>query len=106
MKHKIKKGELLEHISARYRVPVCMIVRANDFKIDKDEIEIPKVCYCNKCPAARHFTRFEMHCVGDEESADIIAKRCGITVDELVALNGMCSANEIQPGAVICVPLG
>lgn len=106
MKHKLKKDEKLEHLSARYRVPVCMIVRANGYLTDLEEIEIPKVCYCNKCPAARHWTRFEMHCVGGEESADIIAKRCGISVNELVALNGMCSADEICPGAVICVPLG
>lgn len=105
MKHKLKKGERLEHLSARYKVPVCMIVRANGYNTGQKEIEIPKVCYCNKCPAQRHWTRFEMHCVGIEENAGIIAERYGITINELVALNGMCSDDEIRPGAVISVPV-
>ena len=106
MKHVLRKGERLEHLSARYKVPVCMIVRANGYKTDKAEFEIPRVCYCNKCRPERKWTRFEMHCVGQSETAEKIAQRHGISVGELTAMNGMCSADEIRPGVVIGVPVG
>ena len=102
MKHFLRIGERLEALSARYKVPVCMIVRANDKIEYKSEIEIPDVSYCSGC-AKKQFKRFEMYTVGSE-SAQQIARRHGITVSELIAMNAMSGESEITTGAVICVP--
>jgi hypothetical protein len=53
--HRLRRTERIEMLSAYYRVPVCMIMRANSIKDPKDfvslqELKIPKRCYCNKCP--------------------------------------------------------
>jgi hypothetical protein len=52
--HKLKKNERLEMLSAYYRVPVCMIIKANEsLKLEDTalprELKIPKKCFCNEC---------------------------------------------------------
>ena len=52
--HRLRRTERIEALSAYYRVPVCMIMRANSINDPKDlsslkEIKIPDRCYCNKC---------------------------------------------------------
>lgn len=52
--HRISKRDSLEILSAYYRVPACMIMRANElhdaegFKNLKD-LKIPNRRWCNKC---------------------------------------------------------
>jgi hypothetical protein len=52
--HRLKRNESLEMLSAYYRVPVCMIIRANpDIDLNSNaapiELKIPKKCFCNMC---------------------------------------------------------
>jgi hypothetical protein len=52
--HRIRKHDRFEFLSAYYRVPVCMIMRANSLNDAEGfnglkELKIPKRCYCNKC---------------------------------------------------------
>jgi LysM repeat protein len=51
--HRLRRTDTLEHLSAMYGVPVCMILRANALKAgcrlpELREIRIPARCHCNR----------------------------------------------------------
>jgi len=55
--HRIRKSDSLEALSAYYRVPVCMIMRANRLNDPEGfkglrELKIPQRRWCNDCAAA------------------------------------------------------
>ena len=56
LRHRMRRTDRLETLSAYYRVPVCMIMRANDMTRPADivgltEVKIPQRCYCRRCMA-------------------------------------------------------
>lgn len=106
MKHYLRDGQSYEELSAKYKVPVCMIARANELsKKTRKDISIPKRCYCNRCPA-KAWTSFEMYVVQSTDSTAGLAKRFGISVEELSAMNAIDIQRGVKPGDVISVPIG
>ncbi len=56
--HRLRRTDSLETLSVAYRVPVCMIVRANGLDIatrlaECQELRIPRKCFCNRCAGVR-----------------------------------------------------
>ena len=54
--HRLGRTDSLEKLSAMYRVPVCMIMRANGLDgacqlTECRELRIPRKCFCNRCSA-------------------------------------------------------
>lgn len=52
--HRLRRTDSLERLSAQYRVPVCMIMRANALANGQPlsglrELKVPHRCYCNRC---------------------------------------------------------
>lgn len=57
---RLRRTDRLEALSAQYRVPVCMIMRANGFLHAGDfghcrELFIPRICYCRRRARRAHF---------------------------------------------------
>mgnify|MGYP001279758513 CR=1 FL=1 len=64
--HRLRRTDTLELLSAMYRVPVCMLMRANALDAgcrlsELRELKIPRRCYCNRCENAKGSTRVAQH---------------------------------------------
>lgn len=109
--HRLKQGEKLEQLSAKYHVPVCMIMRANEMAdtggvIALDKIKIPRRCYCNRC--AEHLTctvKYEMVTVQPGDTIMSIAQRYGITMRIVMNTNCLDNPSMLRAGDVVSVPL-
>lgn len=109
--HKVRRTDRLEMLSAYYRVPVCMIMRANALSSPQDfllckEINIPKKCYCNRCgdelPAS---AQYEAYVMKDEDTLYGIARRYGLTMNIILRTNDIKDPLDIHPGSSIRIPL-
>ncbi len=112
--HRLRRGETLELLSARYRVPVCMIVRAND-KLNPDTLAcgmtltIPDQNYCFCCeeaaqPAAPPRFRYAEYVVQPDDTLYGIAQKTGLTMRILQRANDMNGIAEPQTGAHLRIP--
>ncbi len=105
--HTLRYAETVEMLSARYRVPVCMIMRANGIKTVRDferccRVNIPRQCYCNRCE-----NDADIKTVTAEPGDTLysIARRHGVTMNILMKLNGFESPDCIREGDPIRVPV-
>ncbi len=109
--HRIKRTDRLEALSAYYRVPVCMIMRANSFSDPQDffkckEIKIPKKCYCNRCGGETAASAgYETHVMSNEDTLYGIARKYGLTVNIILRANRINDPLDIRPGDKLKVPL-
>lgn len=112
--HRIQRGETLEHLSARYRVPVCMIVRANSGIHSETlaygmTLTIPHKCYCGRCdaivpekPVPRF--RYTEYVVQPGDTLYKIAQNEGLTMRILQKANRLNGIAELQPGTRMQIP--
>lgn len=105
--HTLGYAETVEMLSARYRVPVCMIMRANSIKTVRDfercrRINIPRQCYCNRCDGDADFIAVTAQ-AGDTLYS--IARRYGVTMNILMKLNGFESPDRLREGDQVRVPV-
>ncbi len=114
--HRLQRGETLEALSARYGVPVCMIVRANaDVRIAWGQLlTIPRVCGESRTqepepspapPPASPRYRYAEYVVQPDDTLYGISRRTGLTMRILQKANAMSATAELQPGAHLRVPV-
>jgi spore germination protein len=108
--HKLKRTDRLETLSAYYRIPVCMIMRANSFTHPQDfllckEIIIPKKSYCNECGMEQPPKEYDMYTVEPEDTLYGIAKKYGLTMNIILRTNRIKDPIAIRPGYVLKIPL-
>ncbi len=107
--HTLGPAESIEMLSARYRVPVCMIMRANGIKTERDfernrRIQIPRQCYCNRCED-RDSIACKSYTVVPGDTLFGIARRHGVTMSMLMRTNGLKSPDSLHEGDRIDIPL-
>ena len=101
----------METLSAYYRVPVCMIMRANAFDNPQDiisckEVKIPKKCYCHRCmDTHKAALQYDTYIVQPEDSLYSIARQHGITMNVIMKTNGLADAGQIRPGDPLSIPV-
>ena len=108
-RHQMRRTDTIEMLSARYRVPVCMIMRANAAKSPDDicagrVLEVPDMGYCRQrgekpaLPCMAYTTR-------EEDSLYSIARKFGITMRMLTRANGMDGAEDrLRTGDTLRIP--
>ncbi len=109
--HRIRRTDRLEMLSAYYRVPVCMIMRANSFSDPQDflkckEIMIPQKCYCNRCgcePLRR--AGYETYVMTKEDTLYGISRKYGLTMNIILRANRIKDPLNVRPGNSLRVPL-
>lgn len=112
--HRLQRGETLELVSARYRVPVCMIVRANSSLRPEAlavgmTLVIPHKCYCGRCeakslPVQPPRFRYSEYVVQPDDTLYGIAQRAGLTMRILQKTNHLDGTAELQPGVRLRIP--
>lgn len=110
--HRLQRGETLEVLSARYRVPVCMIVRANaSVPLSYGQaLLIPHRCGLSRCeeagqPKAAPRYRCAEYIVQPDDTLYGIARRTGLTMRILQKANALCGEAELQPGERLRIPV-
>ncbi|MGI5848736.1 MAG: LysM peptidoglycan-binding domain-containing protein [Christensenellales bacterium] len=109
--HKMRRTDRLEMLSVYYRVPICMIIRANAFTDVQDifsckEIKIPKKCYCNRCADAhRPAMQYEIYTVLPTDTLYGIAKKYGVTMQIILRTNNIEDAGKIRTGDKLSIPV-
>lgn len=109
--HRIRRTDRLEMLSAYYRVPVCMIMRANFFTDPQDfllckEIKIPEKSYCNMCgDEPLQSVQYETHVMTNEDTLYGIARTYGLTMNIILRTNRINDPLDIRPGSSIRIPL-
>jgi LysM repeat protein len=107
--YSLKRTDRLEMLSARYRVPVCMIMRANGIKTVKDfercrRINIPRQCYCNRCEGEEK-TDWKIYMVAPGDTLFGIARRHGVTMNILKKANNLEDPESIREGDKLSIPI-
>lgn len=107
--HNLRRTDRLEMLSAQYRVPVCMIMRANGIKTVKDferckRINIPRQCYCNRCEDEEK-TGLKVYMVAPGDTLFSIAKRHGLTMNILKKANNLSDPESIREGDKLSIPI-
>ena len=93
--HVLRRTDRLEMLSARYGVPVCMIMRANVLNTPEDifacrEIKIPKKDYCRRCAGGQKTAApHTVYTVTPEDSLFGIAQAHGVTMSLILRINGI-----------------
>lgn len=103
--HVVQRGETLSEIASRYGVSVWALAQANN-------IGNPSVIYAGQVltipagggPATSSPQATEGYTVRRGDTLFRIAMRFGVTVDALVAANGLASPNHIYAGQVLRIP--
>lgn len=107
--HCVSRDDSPESLSARYRVPVCMIMRANGIKTTKDfercrRINIPRACYCNRCEGEER-TEWRIVTALPGDTLYSIARRCGVTMHILMKANNLAGPDSVREGDKLSVPV-
>lgn len=107
--HTVKRTDSLETLSAKYRVPVCMIMRANSLKTVKDfancrKLNIPRRCYCNRCAGAEK-TDWLIYTVQPGDTLFSIAKRHGVTMNIVCKANNIVNPESLCEGDKLSIPV-
>ncbi len=107
--HTLKRGERLEQLSARYGLPVCLIVRANpDTRFMWGEtLRIPAACACGQ-PEKACLPKFRWayaeYVVQPGDTLYGVALRHGLTMRIVQKANALSGLAELQPGARLRLP--
>ncbi len=107
--HNVRRTDRLETLSAQYRVPVCMIMRANSIKTVNDfakcrKINIPKRCYCNRCSGGEK-TDCIIYTVQPGDTLFSIAKQHGVTMNIICKANNLTEPDSIREGDKLSIPV-
>lgn len=106
--HQMRRADTLEMLSARYRVPVCMIMRANAAKRPEDicagqTLKVPVTGYCRQRTEKPNLP-CAVYTVREEDSLFSIAKKFGITMRILTRANGITAGKDIRAGDSLHIP--
>lgn len=103
--HRVRKGESLKHLAARYHTTPQVLRRLNQLQSDKlragDALVVPVANGAAPLdvplPAARE-TSAQFHTVAAGESLWIIGRRYGLSARKLAELNGIDPRATLRPG--------
>ena len=106
--HRLRRTDRLETLSAQYRVPVCMIMRANGLADVQQlaclrEIRIPRRCHCNRC-AEQQEAANAVYIVQPDDTLYGIARSTGLTMRILLKANAMEDPGDLRPGEALVIP--
>ena len=106
--HRMRRTDRLETLSAQYRVPVCMIMRANALADPQQlshlrELKIPYRCFCNRC-AQQQAAANAVYIVQPDDTLYGIARHTGLTMRILLKANAMEDPGDIRPGESLVIP--
>ena len=99
--HVVQSGETLTAIALRYGVTVDEIVGANGLA-NPDRIYVGQTLVIPRHDVAGQL----IHTVQAGESLSILARRYGVTVDQIAAANGLADPNRIAVGQQLVIPGG
>lgn len=105
--HRIGPKECIEAISARYHVPVCMIMRANALT-DAQEfcknrtLKIPYIGFCGM--GAKQEDNLSLYTVLPDDTLYGIARKHGVTMKLLMSANGLADPESIREGETLYIP--
>ncbi len=112
--HILSRQDTLETLSARYGVPVCMIIRANglgakDKLFYSRKLRIPPADYCSlpplpTQPEEKHPITHRNYVVQEMDTIFTIAQRFRTTMGMILEANQVTHPNQIRPGDEIVVP--
>ena len=99
----LRPGDALEKLSAIYKIPVCMIARANGLKAAPvlkpgRKLIIPARCYCDSKKELR------VHKVRPGDTIYSISKRYSTVMHEILKCNDLRGPNEIEEGMELIIP--
>ncbi len=106
--HRLRRTDRLETLSAQYRVPVCMIMRANELEGAQQlsrlhELRIPHRCHCNRC-AEQQTAANAVYIVQPDDTLYGIARSTGLTMRILLKANAMEDPGDLRPGESLVIP--
>ena len=106
--HRLRRTDRLEALSAQYRVPVCMIMRANALADPQHlshlrELKIPHRCFCNRC-AEQQAAANAVYIVQPDDTLYGIARSAGLTMRILLKANAMEDPGDLRPGESLVIP--
>lgn len=96
----VQRGDTLNTIAARYSVSLDELVQANG-------LANPNVIYAGQTlviPRQDKATGGQLYTIQQGESLAAIARRYGVTVDQVLAANNMTDRNAITAGQQITIP--
>ncbi len=103
--HVVKSGETLGGIAERYKVSVSNLRKWNNIKGDMIRLNQKLTVYtAGSAPASVKSTvedGYEVYTVKSGDSMWEISKKFGVSVDELLKLNGLTKKSKIYPGKKI-----
>jgi LysM repeat protein len=102
MYHTVKGGETLEKIANKYKVSTGWLALINGISGDKVQPE-HKLCVQLTDSAKVQAVCTQVHIVQRGEDLSKIAKLYGVTVQSLIAINGLKDPNHIYAGNRICI---
>ncbi len=102
VRHKVKRGESLSEIAARYRVSVSALVRANDIR-NPNVIRIGQTLTVPGASGGSGTGATTTHVVRAGETLGTIAARYGTTAAKLAELNGIRNPSLIIAGVTLIV---
>jgi LysM repeat protein len=102
MYHTVKGGETLEKIANKYKVSTGWLALINGISGDKVQPE-HKLCVQLTDTAKVQAACTEVHIVQRGEDLSKIARLYGVTVQSLIAINGLKDPNHIYAGNRICI---
>ncbi len=102
MYHTVKGGETLEKIANKYKVSTGWLALINGISGDKVQPE-HKLCVQLTDTAKVQAACTQVHIVQRGEDLSKIANLYGVTVQSLIAINGLKDPNHIYAGNRICI---
>lgn len=115
MYHVVSKTDTVEKLSKRYKIPVCMIIRANlgayeDLLVPGRRLNIPPPFYCRQMAqeAAQGLSEavftVKNYIIKDGDTILSIAQRFSTAPSRVLSINGICKMDAFYPGREIRVP--
>lgn len=106
--HVVRSGDSVSAIAARYGVPTAEVIRANRLTGHPDVIRpgAKLVLPGAVARAGRPVGTTSAHVVRRGETVTAIARRYGVAVAAVLAVNHLQSRTAIQPGRRLLVPVG
>ena len=100
VEHVVKKGESLAQLARKYRTTLSEIIAENPHVSDPNDLApgTKLVIRAGTAPALR------IHVVCPGQSIFSIARRYGVTAEDLVRVNGLRTPNTIYVGQSLIIP--
>jgi LysM repeat protein len=105
--HVVQPGDCLSIIATRYRLPLAVVLRANRLTVDElirpgQKLILPGA----SARSSRPVGTTSAHVVRLGETVTAIARRYGVSVASVLAVNHLRSRTTIYPGRRLLVPVG